>query len=89
VILGGDCNVALGVVAGLSGSGAGVVWFDAHGDFNTPETSPSGFLDGMPLAMACGVCHRHIWDALGGEPVAETHVVHVAAAISTRTSSVC
>ena len=77
VILGGDCNVALGVVAGLSGSGSGVVWFDAHGDFNTPETSPSGFLDGMPLAMACGVCHRHIWDALGGEPVAETHVVHV------------
>jgi arginase len=77
VILGGDCNVALGVVAGLSGSTSGVVWFDAHGDFNTPETSPSGFLDGMPLAMACGVCHRHIWDTLGGEPVPETRVMHV------------
>jgi arginase len=77
VVLGGDCNVALGVVAGLSGSPTGVVWFDAHGDFNTPESSPSGFLDGMPLAMACGLCHRHIWDALGGGPVAEAHVAHV------------
>jgi arginase len=77
VVLGGDCNVALGVVAGLSGTATGVVWFDAHGDFNTPESSPSGFLDGMPLAMACGLCHRHIWDALGGGPVAEAHVVHV------------
>lgn len=77
VVLGGDCNVALGVVAGFSGSTVGVVWFDAHGDFNTPESSPSGFLDGMPLAMACGLCHRHIWDALGGEPVAEAHVAHV------------
>lgn len=77
VILGGDCNVALGVVAGLSGSGSGVVWFDAHGDFNTPETSLSGFLDGMPLAMACGICHRHIWEALGGEPMPESRVLHV------------
>jgi arginase len=77
VVIGGDCNVALGVVAGLAGTGSGVVWFDAHGDFNTPETSPSGFLDGMPLAIVCGLCHRHIWDALGGEPVPESHVVHV------------
>jgi arginase len=77
VILGGDCNVALGVVAGLSGTATGVVWFDAHGDFNTPETSPSGFLDGMPLAMTCGVCHRHIWETLGGEPMSEARVMHV------------
>jgi arginase len=77
VVLGGDCNVALGVVAGLSGTATGVVWFDAHGDFNTPETSPSGFLDGMPLAMACGICHRHIWQALGGEPMPESRVLHV------------
>ena len=77
VILGGDCNVALGVVAGFSDTATGVVWFDAHGDFNTPETSPSGFLDGMPLAMACGVCHRHIWDALGGDPMPESRVLHV------------
>lgn len=77
VVLGGDCNVALGVVAGLHGSDAGVVWFDAHGDFNTPDSSPSGFLDGMPLAIACGLCHRQIWEELGGEPVAEAHVAHV------------
>jgi arginase len=77
VVLGGDCNVALGVVAGLSGSDSGVAWFDAHGDFNTPETSPGGFLDGMPLAMACGICHRRIWETLGGEPVSESRVMHV------------
>jgi arginase len=77
VVLGGDCNVALGVVAALSGSASGVVWFDAHGDFNTPESSPSGFLDGMPLAIACGICHRHIWEALDGEPVPESRVAHV------------
>ena len=77
VVLGGDCNVALGVLAGLGTARTGVVWFDAHGDFNTPETSPSGFLDGMPLAMACGRCERQVWERLGDAPVAEAHVVHV------------
>jgi arginase len=77
VVLGGDCNVALGVIAGLGSKGLVVVWFDAHGDFNTPETSPSGFLDGMPLAIACGLCHRQIWESLGSTPVAEAGVLHV------------
>jgi arginase len=57
VILGGDCLVSIGVVAGLRRSmieDFGIVWFDAHGDFNTPETTISGFLGGMPLACCCG-----------------------------------
>jgi arginase len=38
----------------------GVVWFDAHGEFNTPETTLSGFLDGMPLAIATGRCWKAV-----------------------------
>src|SRR5919108_1785832 len=55
LILGGDCTVALGALAGLLDPAAsGVAWFDAHGDFNTPDTTPSGNLGGMPLACAVG-----------------------------------
>ena len=77
VVLGGDCNIALGVLAGLGTVPSGVVWFDAHGDFNTPETSPSGFLDGMPLAIVCGRCEPQVWERLRATPVPEAHVVHV------------
>ncbi|SNZ04415.1 arginase [Natronoarchaeum philippinense] len=53
--LGGDHSIAIGTLAG-SGRDAeiGAVWFDAHGDFNTPATSPSGNVHGMPLAAALG-----------------------------------
>lgn len=58
VILGGDCLNGIAVCAGLRralGAGEfGIAWFDAHGDFNTPETTLSGYLGGMPLACACG-----------------------------------
>lgn len=56
VVIGGDCLVALGVVGGLDGAATGVVWIDAHGDFNTPATSPSGYRGGMPLAALAGHC---------------------------------
>jgi arginase len=83
VVAGGNCNVALGMVAGLrraAGEPLGIAWFDAHGDFNTPQTSPGGFLDGMPLAMAVGRAHRDaVWSNLGDEPVAEAHALHVGA----------
>jgi arginase len=58
LVLGGDHSVALGTLSGLaapSGPG-GVLWFDAHGDLNTPETTPSGNVHGMPLAAALGLC---------------------------------
>ncbi|MDH5506649.1 MAG: arginase family protein [Anaerolineae bacterium] len=58
LVLGGDCLNAVGVGAGLQramdGAALGAAWFDAHGDFNTPEISLSGFLPGMPLACMCG-----------------------------------
>lgn len=55
VFLGGDHSIALGTVAAAASDGpTGVLWIDAHGDFNTPETSPSGNLHGMPLAALTG-----------------------------------
>ncbi len=57
LVLSGNCNASVGAVAGAGGEDAlGVVWFDAHADFNTPETTTSGFLDGMALAMGAGRC---------------------------------
>ncbi len=56
IVLGGDHSIALGTLGGLAsrrGAGA-VLWFDAHGDLNTPETTPSGNVHGMPLAAALG-----------------------------------
>jgi arginase len=56
VSIAGDCCTPIGVLAGLQAAGLHptLVWLDAHGDFNTPETSPSGFIGGMPLAMIVG-----------------------------------
>src|SRR5438132_6072664 len=57
LVLGGDHSVALGTLGGLArarGPG-GVLWLDAHGDLNRPETSPSGNVHGMPLAAALGL----------------------------------
>jgi arginase len=57
LVLGGDHAVALGTLAGLraaTGHVGGVIWIDAHGDLNTPETSPSGNVHGMPLAASLG-----------------------------------
>jgi arginase len=60
VVLGGDHSIAIGSVAGLAahhrprGERVGVIWFDAHGDMNTPETSPSGNIHGMPFAAILG-----------------------------------
>ncbi len=56
-LLGGECSIVVGSLAGLSETfkgKPGLLWLDSHGDFNTPETSPSGYIGGMCLAMACG-----------------------------------
>ncbi|HEU4404372.1 MAG TPA: arginase [Polyangiaceae bacterium] len=56
LVLGGDHSVALGSIGGAArGRRLGVVWMDAHADFNTTETSPSGNLHGMPLAALAGL----------------------------------
>jgi arginase len=80
LVLAGNCNSCVGTIAGMESNRLGIVWFDAHGDFNTPETTITGFLDGMGLAMATGRC----WQALlktvpGFIPVPINHVVHVGA----------
>ena len=78
--LAGNCITSVGTIGGLGGARVGVLWFDAHGDFNTPETTVGGFLDGMALATVVGRC----WTALaarvpGFEPVAEENVILVGA----------
>jgi arginase len=60
LVLSGNCNTAIGTLAGLTPARRATFWFDAHGDYNTPETTTTGFLDGMGLAMATGLC----WDRL-------------------------
>jgi arginase len=57
LVLGGDHSIAIGTLGGMADGGrGGVLWLDAHGDLNTPETSPSGNVHGMPLAAALGLC---------------------------------
>lgn len=67
----GDCTGALGIVAGLQHGGArrpGMVWFDAHADFNTPESTRSGYLGGMPVAIAAGLCLDRLRRQTGIDP---------------------
>ena len=80
LVLAGNCGVTLGAVAGLGAEGTGVVWFDAHGDFNTPDTSPSGYLDGMTLAALTGRCWRALAARIPGfAPLPDTRVALVGA----------
>ena len=76
VLLSGSCFNGVGVVAGLGEPHPGVVWLDAHSDFNSPDTAISGYFDGMGLAVLTGGA----WPALhatvpGGRPLPETSVV--------------
>ena len=79
LLLSGDCTTALGAVAGLQrrAGEVAVVWLDAHGDFNTPATTITGYLGGMPLAMLTGRAPELTGDALGLHPIAESDVVLV------------
>jgi arginase len=72
LLVAGDCSIALTTLgtALRHRPEAKVLWLDAHGDFNTPETSPSGYLGGMSLAGAC-----RIWDPGLGDPVSADRVV--------------
>ena len=80
VILSGSCFAGVGVVAGLGERAPGVVWLDAHSDFNTPETSLEGYLDGMGLAMLTGgAWQRLVAEVPGARPVPETAALLVGA----------
>lgn len=77
VVLGGDHSIAMGTIAGVSrfhrerGQKIGLVWFDAHGDMNTAETSPSGNIHGMPLAVAMGLGEPSLTGLAGETPMVE------------------
>lgn len=73
----GDCCTSIGVLAGLQRAGRHVtlIWFDAHGDFNTWETTPSDFLGGMPLAMIAGRGEQTLMEALEAQPLDERKLI--------------
>lgn len=79
LVLGGDHSVALGSIRGAARTKKpGVIWIDAHADFNTPETTPSGNIHGMPLAALCGLGDRRLvqlWDE--SIPVIDTQRVAI------------
>jgi arginase len=84
VLLGGDCCNALGMWGGLTharpDSKIGVVWFDAHGDWNTEETSLSHYIGGMPYAAICGYGNKKLRADVGITQAAQTdHCVLIGA----------
>ncbi len=70
LVLGGDHSIAIGTLAGVSKhyKNLGVIWYDAHGDLNTAETSPSGNIHGMPLAASLGLGHEMLTQIGGYAP---------------------
>jgi arginase len=77
LVLSGNCNTAaVGSLAGAGAEDLGIVWFDAHGEFNTPETTTTGFIDGMGLAIAVGHCWKEMVKGVPGfSPIPEENVV--------------
>lgn len=77
MILGGDCCAHAGAMAGLRRARPeqrlAIAWFDAHGDFNTPESTPSGHVWGMPFALLCGRGPADLVEACDGPTVDERH----------------
>ncbi|MDY0407134.1 arginase [Virgibacillus sp. 179-BFC.A HS] len=70
LVFGGDHSIAIGTLAGISKhyQNLGVIWYDAHGDLNTEETSPSGNIHGMPLAASLGMGHDSLTKLHGYVP---------------------
>jgi len=79
VVVSGDCTTALGTMSGLQRAGvqAGIVWFDAHGDVQTLETTTSGYLGGLPLRLLMGYRPELIATRLGLRAVPERQVALV------------
>ena len=77
VSVAGDCCTTVAVLAGLQQGGLNptLIWFDAHGDFNTWETTPSGFLGGMPLAWLVGRGEQTLVEGTGLKVLPEEQVI--------------
>jgi arginase len=81
-----NCNGLMGMLAGVQHSGVdwkpirvGLVWIDAHGDINTPETTLSGMLGGMPVAIGTGLCLHNLRRTCGLDPPLPTKYVTMVA----------
>jgi arginase len=77
IVIVGDCTFSIGVLAGLQRQTPDLtlVWYDAHGDFNTYEITPSGFVGGMPLAMLCGRGEQTIVEGAGANVQPEANII--------------
>lgn len=82
IVLGGDHSISLGSVSGSANAYGkiGVIWFDAHADFNTVETSPSGNIHGMILAALAGLGAPQLVNVAGGGPHLDPHRIVVVGA---------
>ncbi|MBZ5614268.1 MAG: arginase family protein [Acidobacteriia bacterium] len=80
IVLSGNCNTAVGTVSGCGCENTGVVWFDAHGESTTPDTTTSGFLDGMGISILTGQCWARLARTIPGfDPVPGKHILLVGA----------
>lgn len=79
IVLSGSCLTAVGVAHGLQRMGRllSTLWIDAHGDFHTPETSVSGYLDGMALAALCGRSLADVYSRIEYLPLSAQRLVHL------------
>jgi len=82
LVLGGDHSIALGSISGVARvhKNIGVLWIDAHGDFNTDETTPSGNVHGMILAASAGIGHRDLTNVGGWSPKIQTETIVIVGA---------
>lgn len=72
LVLAGSCDASKGILSGFDHARCGVVWIDAHGDFNTPESTITGFFPGMSLAVITGHCYQNYWAQIGNStPIPE------------------
>jgi arginase len=80
VVLSGNCNAAVGTVSGCGAENTGVVWFDAHGEATTPDSTTSGFLDGMGISIMTGQCWLTMARSIPGfTPLAGENILLVGA----------
>jgi arginase len=80
VVFSGHCGAAVGTAAGVGTDDLAVVWFDAHGDYNTPDTTDTGYLDGMAMAVLSGRCWKGLASSIPRfRPVPTSRLLHVGA----------
>lgn len=76
IVLSGNCNVAVGAIAGCGCPDTAMIWFDAHGEGNTPDSTASGFLDGMGISILTGQSWRKLARAIPNfNPIPGRHVL--------------